>query len=458
MSPETAGPAGLTGFRAALTRLTDALEAVEELTEFTGTHVMALDDRERVIDSIIKRRGMPIGEDKRAAALDAAAKFFEVLEAGLGGGVGGVRIELAHIGQMPPEDGHDDDPEFEKNFEDTFRLAMDEMLDRLEANGIKGRLAMDIVTAYSATRIRKPRAAILYSSLLVTTVGACEVFLGDMMRAFLNARPEAMSASEAKFSFSEVARFESIQAFRDYSINRQVDSVLRQGSFEDWMKWFDDKLRIKYEDLTSHGRDLREIFQRRHIHVHNDGRVSDLYLLKLPDLADPPTLDEYLEVSPAYLTSAIDRLRDFAVVLVVAVGRKLFRKDEKSREEINDIGVDTIYQHLKAGKHHCVIELFQRLYDGFDSEGDRLLTRVNYWVSRARIGDPKVISEVQAWDTSTLNPKFKLARMALLEDHKGAADLAGELIDRREITRRDYREWPLLQKVRENFPEPSLPD
>jgi hypothetical protein len=456
MSPETAEPSGPTGFRAALTRLIDALEAVEELTEFTGTHVMALDDRERVIDSIIERRGVPIGADKRAAALDAAAKFFEDLETGLGD-VSQVHVEVAHGPGRPADGVPDDDPEFGKKFEDTFRQAMDEMLESLEVNGIKGRLAMDIVTAYSATRIRKPRAAILYSSLLVTTVGACEVFLGDTMRAFLNARPEAMSTSEAKFSFSEVARFESIHAFRDYSINRQVDSVLRQGSFEDWMKWFDDKLRIKYDDLTGHGRDIREIFQRRHIHVHNDGRVSDLYLLKLPDLENPPALNEYLEVSPAYLTSAIDRLRDFAVVLIVTIGRKLFRKDAKATEAVNNIAVNTIYEHLKAGKYHCVIELFQRLYDAFDSEGDRLLTRVNQWVARARIGDPNVISEVQGWDTSTLDGRFKLAKMALLEDHKGAADLAGELVDRREITRGDYREWPLLQRVREDFPEPSIP-
>ncbi|GIG90919.1 hypothetical protein Pen02_58550 [Plantactinospora endophytica] len=433
------------------------MEAVEELTEFTGTHVLALDDTERVIDSIIERRGVPLSEDKRAAALDAAATFFERLETSLEG-VSRVHFEVG-TGFRPPDGGaQHEDQNFGEKFQNEFQPAMDQMIDALEANGIRGRLAMDIVTAYSATRVRKPRAAILYSSLLVTTVGACEVFLGDTMRAFLKARPEAMSTSEAKFSFSEVAGFKSIEAFRNYSINKQVDSILRQGSFDDWMKWFDDKLRIKYEDMTSHGLNLREVFQRRHIHVHNDGRVSDLYLLKLPDLEAPPTINTHLEITPAYLTGAIDQLWDFAVVLIVAVGRKLFRKDAASREAINNLGVNTIFEHLKSGKYHCVIELYARLHEGFDSEVDRLTTRVNHWVARSRLGDPKVTAEVEAWDTTTLSRRYQLAKTALQGDYKEAAELAGQLIVGGELTRRDYREWPLLLHVREAYPDPPMPD
>lgn len=453
MSPEKAAASGLASFRATLNRLLDALEAVDELVDFTGTHVLALDDRERVIDSIIERRGVEISEEKRSAALRAAADFFEDLETSLDN-VGRVHIEVARGLEQAEADILDEDPEFGKMFQNHFQEAMDRMLDTLEANGIKGRMAMDIVTAYSATRVRKPRAGILYSSLLVTTVGACEVFLGDTMRAFLRARPEALNTSEAKFSFSEVARFESMQAFRDYSINRQVDAVLRQGSFEDWMKWFDDKLRIKYDQITSRGRDVREVFQRRHIHVHNDGMVSELYLLKVPDLENPPTLGEYLEISPPYLTSAIDHLRDFAIVLIVTIGRKLFKKDAEERIAINDLAVNSIYEHLKAGKYRCVVELFDKLHGGLENEGDRLLTRINQWIARSRLGDPKVDEEIRHWDTTTLDGRFKLAKMALLEDHRSAASLAGELIERREITRRDYQEWPLLQQVREAFPEP----
>ncbi|MEU1753886.1 hypothetical protein ABZ436_14630 [Micromonospora matsumotoense] len=453
MSPDKITALGLTSFRATLGRLLDALEAVDELVEFTGTHVLALDDRERVIDSIIQRRGVEVSEEKRSAALQAAANFFDDLETGLDI-PGRVRIELAQGTEAPRTRAPDEDPDFGEKFQITFQAAMDRMLETLDANGIKDRMAMDIVTAYSATQVRKPRAGILYSSLLVTTVGACEVFLGDTMRAFLRARPEALNNSEAKFSFAEVARFESMQAFRDYSINRQVDAVLRQGSFEDWMKWFDEKLRIKYDDITSRGIDVREVFQRRHIHVHNDGRVSELYLLKVPDLEDPPALGEYLEITPSYLTSAIDHLRDFAVVLVVTIGRKLYKRSAEERTMINDLAIASIYDHLKAGKYHCVVELFDKLHDGLEKEGDRLLAQINQWIARSRLGDTKVADEVRQWDTTTLDGRFKLAKMALLDDRRAAANLAGELIERREITRNDYREWPLLQKVREEFPEP----
>jgi hypothetical protein len=380
--------------------------------------------------------------------LAAAEEFFNDLESKVKARV------VVERGPTPRRTGTEPKPPTEDEFRDDFEKALDGLVDSLEENGIRGRFAMDIVAAYSATRIRKPRASILYSALLVTTVGACEVFLGDIMRTFLTLRPEAMNASEAKFSFSEVARFRSIRAFRDYSINKQVDSILRQGSFDDWMKWFDDKLRIRYEELTSSGLAIREVFQRRHVHVHNDGRVSDLYLLKLPDLPDPPRLDRYLEVTPEYLVSTVDLLRNFAIVLTTMIGRKLFRKTNEEKEQLNNLAVGMIYDFLRAAKFDCVVELADRLESGFGTESDRLIIKVNRWIARSRIGDDRVRAEVEAWDASTLHPRYQLAKLALLGNLADAAKLAGQLIEQGQLTHKEYREWPLLDQVREQFPAP----
>jgi hypothetical protein len=419
-----------------LERFHRTLEALEELVEFTRMHVPPLDDQQRVLDALLQKQSIEINADQRATALKAMKEYFEGSS------------EIAK--NEPPE----------STVKSRIGLLVEAFFDRLKFAEIEPRVAVQLLLTYPETIMRRPRAEMLYSSLLVTTVGACEVFLGDLMRTYLRAHPEAMNSHEAAFQYSEVARFDDMEAFRRHSIDRLVDGTLRRGSFDDWMKWLEKKLGISYGDTTNRCAEIQETFQRRHVHVHNDGRVSGLYVERAPAAYKSATVGEYLSVSDTYLQNAVEWLRAFSDVLTALVARVLTRRDPTALEDFESWMTVRIYNYLVANRCDVVMEISSKLLGGFRDESCRYTTQVNQWIARRDTGDKSYLDEVKVWSTSALHPRFALAKEALLGNVDKAAKLARGLLDQKDskFTVQLYRQWPLLRDVREKYPELSSND
>ena len=323
--------------------------------------------------------------------------------------------------------------------------------------GVGAPIALDLLLSSSpSAMLRQPRW-LFYSSLLVSAVSMTEVFIGQMMRVFYRSHPQALHGTEVRFSFADISQFESIESLRNHHIERQVEATIRQGGLDEWMKWFETKLKIGYGQVTTQPVQLREVFQRRHVHVHNDGNASDLYLAKMHDLPekDKPDLGEHLFITEEYLTNAVDRLRLFGITLAVLSARKLTSKaDPRARmTELEQYSTSLVYGLLRAEKYPQVIELVGLTKEGSRVQSLRLMSQVNSWIARSRIGQRGWRKEVEEWDTSALEPIFELARLTLLGELQEAYDLAKELLAKGDIDQDDYNQWPLLQPLREAFPE-----
>lgn len=350
-------------------------------------------------------------------------------------------------------DRGDDESEIEALYDSRTESIWNDTYDRFVETGAAAPLALDSLLSLNPAALQREPSALFHSSLLVSTVSMCEVFLGQVMRAFLRSKPEAISGSEVRFKFSDISQFDSIQSLRDHHVERQVEAVIRQGGIDDWMKWFEGKVNIYYPQVTGNALEVREIFQRRHIHVHNDGDVSDLYLAKMSDLPTPPSLGEYLVVDEEYLTGAVDRLRVFGIALVLVISRRLTKASKHpSLEELEEYGCDLAYGLLKAKKYAAVIELIKLLEEGTGQQNRRMRFQVNSWIARARLGDKKYRSEVEAWDTSALDPIYELAKVTLLGDLEPAHRMARDFIAAGSLSASAYHEWPLFESLREAFP------
>ncbi|MFE0529826.1 hypothetical protein ACFW0V_19720 [Micromonospora parva] len=321
---------------------------------------------------------------------------------------------------------------------------------RLCNDGVRSHLAGEATVHMFTIPFKRPRYARLYSSLLIAIVGACEVFLGSLMKEFLGARPQILKNTEVRLLFSDLASFDDLDSFKSHQIDRQVEAVIRQGGIDEWMKWFEDKLRIQKASVTRDFEAIREMFQRRHIHVHNDGRVSDLYLQKLPDLGKTaPRKGSYLAVDAEYLLSSINHLRVMGIVLSTLVSQKLSRGD--ATPQLDDSVATMVYDLLSAGRHELVDDLVKLLLPHFQSEAPRLRTQINGWIARSRLGDSEVEKEATAWDTSALSPVFKLAQLVLTGQLDDAQKEAITQIERGSLDQEEYDEWPLFLPLRQRF-------
>jgi hypothetical protein len=190
---------------------------------------------------------------------------------------------------------------------------------------------------------------------------------------------------------------------------------------------------------------LGEIFQRRHIVVHNAGRASRLYLAKTSN-AVGIEVGAALPVTSDYLQNSLDELNVVGVGLGTCAWATWFKEESvdavrELQRKTFDLLVDERYD---ACARLCEIGL------GLEGDGYTKQTlHVNRWIAQKQSsGVDAISSEVGAWDISALSPVFALARAALLDDFHSAFDLLPQLLERGDLTRDDLGEWPLFAEIR----------
>jgi hypothetical protein len=96
----------------------------------------------------------------------------------------------------------------------------------------------------------------------------------------------------------------------------------------------------------------------------------------------------------------------------------------------------------KICSYGCVVESSGSLKEVF---------RANEWLAHKRLGNfTSVEADVQAWDVSALQDRFRFARFALLDDMQGSFRVAERLLAGGEITPKLLAAWPLLKEFRED--------
>lgn len=133
--------------------------------------------------------------------------------------------------------------------------------------------------------------------------------MSDLLRLFYECHPGALESDDKIYSFNEVRSFGDLDRFLDHVIDTKIDGFLR-GSLSDWAKFF-QRMKIDMTRFALSWEDFAECFQRRHVIVHNGGRVSRQYLERV----DPNWIEQHkeeaqlgkvLRVNDEYLVKAFD--------------------------------------------------------------------------------------------------------------------------------------------------------
>jgi hypothetical protein len=290
----------------------------------------------------------------------------------------------------------------------------------------------------------------LWSSLLTSVIADFEVLIGNLLREAITAHPLIINDAETKFTWGQIAEFPDLDAFRSNQINKTIDKLL-YGSYEDWLDFLAGRLHISIPTLAKSD-STKEVFQRRHMIVHNGGVASDQYVAASKTAAQKGCVGTELRVDPAYLLHASDRVLAIGTYLVLAVGRK-FVKDPESQKALESyVGGVISYHLLQHERHAAIIELCELIDPAtFKNTGAGCRFRVNGWLANKRLGRlDKCRSDILEWDTSSLDSLFKLAKHALLDELDAALTLANRLRGNGELPLRHWLTWPLLEELREH--------
>jgi hypothetical protein len=305
------------------------------------------------------------------------------------------------------------------------------------------------VTEVLPTLLRGPallppaKGALLHGALLTNAVSIFEVLIAGIFTEHYKAHPEALDPTERKFSLAELRSFPTISDAEAAAIADRVDQHMRAG-LEEWSKWFSKALGCKVEDLADNWAAIEETFQRRHLIVHSGGRVTGQYLAKIP--ASKAKLDQQLSVSQRYLLRAIDRLSLLGHMIVYETEIKWQPKESTL---IADRMLHRCYRALTDRHWPLAERLGNRAVRVKPRDEMREMLRCNAWLAAKRQGRIEEIkAQIQAWDTSAMEVRFKLAKSCLLDELDEAYALVPAFLASSDSHLEALKEWPIFEELR----------
>ena len=305
---------------------------------------------------------------------------------------------------------------------------------------------------FMAVQARKKRAPVMLESLLVMGVSNFENFVSKLATTSLAYNDGPMKSSNRKYSYAEVVELGgATNEFRARVIDDYVTELMR-GGLSEWLGFVATAVRMPESAREQMHDELVEVVQRRHVLVHNGGRVSALYNRNSGARTVEVSIGERLGVNAGYLENAVERLSLAGIVLAQGALSAVCAKGARGDEDINATWGsvnEVLFEMMIARRWYCPGRSFELIKDMLPNSEYRTLVMVNSWYSTLKTSpQDAVLQRARDWDVSSLHPKFKLARSCILGEASVASGLAEELLASGELSQMNIDTWPILECVR----------
>lgn len=299
---------------------------------------------------------------------------------------------------------------------------------------------------FNLSRVLLPR------SLLVSLISQYDAYLGRVLRTIFIKKPEILNASEKKISFEALSQFSSIDAAREYILEKEVEAILR-SSHADQFKWMENTFSVPLTKDLAIWPSFIELTERRNLFVHTDGVVSSQYIavckLHKCKLDDDAKEGQRLDVPQDYFKAAHSCIYEIGVKLGHVLWRKLL-PDERAAAD--DHFISTTYELIEKGKWDLAISLLDFActeFKKFSSEGSQLTLTVNRAQAYKWKGDEDRCKQImKAVDWSAKSDQYRLADAVLADDWPRAAKVMRRIGKDGAVDQNDYRDWPLFREFR----------
>lgn len=298
----------------------------------------------------------------------------------------------------------------------------------------------------------KTSRALLPRSLLVSLISQYDAYLGRVLRVAFTRKPDILNGSEKKISFDTLSHFPSIDAAREYILEKEVESILR-SSHTDQFKWMESAFSVPLTKGLERWPTFIEITERRNLFVHTDGVVSSQYIavcnLHKCDLPIEIKEGVRLDVPQDYFAAAHSCIYEIGVKLGHVLWRKLLPDERKHADQSF---LRTTYELIENGKYELAIRLLDfccKEFKKFSSEETELILTVNRAQAYKWNGDLEHCKRIMnAIDWSAKSDQFRLADAVLGDNWSRAERLMTRIGSNGVVSQDAYRHWPLFREWR----------
>lgn len=289
-------------------------------------------------------------------------------------------------------------------------------------------------------------------TFIVSLVSQYDAFLGRLLKIFFLKKPELLNVSERTLTLSQLLTFDSIDMAKEYVLEKEIESVLRQSHSEQF-DWMERKFQIELRKDLDIWPIFIELTERRNLFVHTNGVVSSQYIsvCSKHNVALKPTIKsgKQLGVPSDYFEKAYECIFEIGVKLAHVLWRKLLPLE---REKADNMLNFECYKLLVEGRYGLACKLLDFATSTLKKHKDDQ-TRRMFIVNRAQAykwkGDSNAaIKIMEAEDWSATSDEFKLAAAVIKDDFDLALKIMSRLGRTGSIGKAEYREWPLFREFR----------
>jgi hypothetical protein len=289
-------------------------------------------------------------------------------------------------------------------------------------------------------------AKVTARAFLIAAESSFEVLFGQVARVVYGKHPEALPKSDHSFTLDELSSFESIEGARDFLVTRRIESLMRESA-DEWSKWLKRTVGLSMDQITSNWPQIREIFVRRNVLVHTEGKVTERYISELTRAggsAHGLEVGQSLIPTVEYLKAAMQQMIALEVLLTCKV---ISHIDKQNADE----AASWLAWRLDWVVRKELWYAARIIADGFDGarckRDTQLRVQANGWLAHKNCdGLDSIRDQVETWDVSGLSRKYQMLKSLLL-DQMTESDLE-RMLDDGSLTRFEVLTDPIYADVR----------
>lgn len=290
---------------------------------------------------------------------------------------------------------------------------------------------------------------LLYKSSLMSLCSTAEWFIYQLFHQYYNLFPYPSEHKDKFFSLDDLKEFNTIDDAKNFLISIKVDKIMRRG-FEEWYQSLrkQDVFGLKMKEVENYKHELTEIFQRRHLLVHNGGFVNEFYLQKVDStLTEGLKKEDKLHLSKDYIEKAINEIEFCFLLIAFELWRKL---DKDNVDKRSDVINDFIIDYIEKERHENA-ENLSRFYSCEKGlkEHFALVGQLNYWQSIKWQGRyDEIMVEVEKADYTAKDALFKAGYFAICDNKESFFECLEEAINNKKLKVEDAKTWPIFKEMR----------
>ena len=304
--------------------------------------------------------------------------------------------------------------EIESNYQHAFMVSIDRKKIDPEKNELNVKKA--------AIEHEKARQMIgLHNNnALISVLVRFENFLNDYFVWLINKYPDKY-LSEKQIKYSELLKY-NYDELRSELAKEAANSIMSQP-LSDWLKTFSNH-KIKLDVISKQLNEFKEIYYRRNLIVHNNGKINRQYLAGIKADGRDYQLGKKLVTDRQYVLESIST----TMIIVYGILYASLKVNKEDKDEYLEFLFSAGFEHMMEEDWSVSYFIFGLL---INEECKNVLTntlsQINFWISCKNMGKfEQIKAEIEEVDYSAMNISVRMAKEILLENYEAAVPLMDE--------------------------------